>query len=348
MLISIAGCRPHEEDEWLGGRVRVGDAVVRLHEQVARRAITTQNRTPAVPTSTRCARSGATAATRDEDGQVDRLRRVRRGREPGACASAIRSSRFRDLPAQPSTSRSPAAPGTSASRATRSRTSPTTRSRRARPTEAAASTRAPRASCTRCGSLGRDVDWPVGAGDGPGLRRRRARHRARHGRRRALPRGRARVHRQRVDRAPRTGPAARSSGRGSSDDDDVAREAIRRLWSTWTFDSKLRACIWTQEFDGTAQAVRRLRARRRRKRVRAPSGGAAAEPRAPDGAHAPYGRDAQRPRCATAARQLAAGSRRPNPSSACSGATARRESCARSPARPRSASSTRSCSRRAS
>ena len=29
--------------------------------------------------------------------------------------------------------------------------------------------------------------------------------------------------------------------------DDVARSAVERLWSTWTFDSKLRACIWTQE-----------------------------------------------------------------------------------------------------
>ena len=43
MLIGIAGCEPHEEDAWLGGLVRVGDAVVRLHEQVARCAITTQN-----------------------------------------------------------------------------------------------------------------------------------------------------------------------------------------------------------------------------------------------------------------------------------------------------------------
>jgi uncharacterized protein YcbX len=49
MLISIAGCRPREEDEWLGGRVRVGDAVVRLHEQVARCAITTQNPTTGIP-----------------------------------------------------------------------------------------------------------------------------------------------------------------------------------------------------------------------------------------------------------------------------------------------------------
>jgi hypothetical protein len=32
--------------------------------------------------------------------------------------------------------------------------------------------------------------------------------------------------------------------------DDVARAAIEKLWSVWTFDSKLRACIWTQAFDG--------------------------------------------------------------------------------------------------
>ena len=29
--------------------------------------------------------------------------------------------------------------------------------------------------------------------------------------------------------------------------DEVARSAVERLWSTWTFDSKLRACIWTQK-----------------------------------------------------------------------------------------------------
>jgi hypothetical protein len=34
------------------------------------------------------------------------------------------------------------------------------------------------------------------------------------------------------------------------EDDDVARAAISRLWSTWSFDSKLRACIWTQEING--------------------------------------------------------------------------------------------------
>jgi uncharacterized protein YcbX len=43
MLVGLAGCRPHEEDEWLGRRVRVGEAVVLLHEQVARCAITTHN-----------------------------------------------------------------------------------------------------------------------------------------------------------------------------------------------------------------------------------------------------------------------------------------------------------------
>jgi uncharacterized protein YcbX len=49
MLIGIAGCEPHEEDAWLGGLVRVGEAVVRLHEQVARCAITTQNPDSGVP-----------------------------------------------------------------------------------------------------------------------------------------------------------------------------------------------------------------------------------------------------------------------------------------------------------
>jgi uncharacterized protein YcbX len=49
MLIGIAGCEPHEEDDWLGRRVRVGEAVVRLNEQVARCAITTQNPDSGVP-----------------------------------------------------------------------------------------------------------------------------------------------------------------------------------------------------------------------------------------------------------------------------------------------------------
>jgi MOSC domain-containing protein len=41
MLVHVSGCRPHEEDEWLGREVRLGAARVRLLEQVARCAITT-------------------------------------------------------------------------------------------------------------------------------------------------------------------------------------------------------------------------------------------------------------------------------------------------------------------
>jgi uncharacterized protein YcbX len=43
MLIGIGGIDAHEEDEWIGRRVQVGEAVVSLREQVARCAITTQN-----------------------------------------------------------------------------------------------------------------------------------------------------------------------------------------------------------------------------------------------------------------------------------------------------------------
>src|ERR671936_45864 len=45
----VGGVGPHEEDEWIGRRVRVGEAVVLLHEQVARCAITTQNPKTGVP-----------------------------------------------------------------------------------------------------------------------------------------------------------------------------------------------------------------------------------------------------------------------------------------------------------
>ena len=43
MLVGLGGCDAHEEDEWVGRDVRVGDAVVRVREQVARCAITTMN-----------------------------------------------------------------------------------------------------------------------------------------------------------------------------------------------------------------------------------------------------------------------------------------------------------------
>lgn len=43
MLFGVSGCGPHEEDEWIGRAVALGDAVVRIDERVARCAITTQN-----------------------------------------------------------------------------------------------------------------------------------------------------------------------------------------------------------------------------------------------------------------------------------------------------------------
>jgi uncharacterized protein YcbX len=43
MLIGVEGCRAHEEDEWVGRAVRVGEAVVRVHEEVDRCAVTTQD-----------------------------------------------------------------------------------------------------------------------------------------------------------------------------------------------------------------------------------------------------------------------------------------------------------------
>jgi MOSC domain-containing protein len=69
MLIGIAGCEPHEEDAWLGGLVRVGEAVVRLHEQVARCAITTQNPRTGVPDTDMLREIRAYRGTRDDDGK---------------------------------------------------------------------------------------------------------------------------------------------------------------------------------------------------------------------------------------------------------------------------------------
>ena len=36
-------------------------------------------------------------------------------------------------------------------------------------------------------------------------------------------------------------------------EDDIARAAIGRLWATWSFDSKARACLWTQKWDGRSE-----------------------------------------------------------------------------------------------
>ena len=43
MLFHVDGCGPHEEDTWLGRRVRVGDAVVRVVELVERCVVTTRD-----------------------------------------------------------------------------------------------------------------------------------------------------------------------------------------------------------------------------------------------------------------------------------------------------------------
>ena len=69
MLIGVAGCEPHEEDAWLGRRVRVGEAVVRLHEQVARCAITTQNPESGVPDLDTLREIRAYRGTREDDGK---------------------------------------------------------------------------------------------------------------------------------------------------------------------------------------------------------------------------------------------------------------------------------------
>ena len=43
MLVHLSGTTPHEEDEWIGRRVRIGEAVVRVTEQDARCRMTTRN-----------------------------------------------------------------------------------------------------------------------------------------------------------------------------------------------------------------------------------------------------------------------------------------------------------------
>ena len=43
MLVTVAGVDPHEEDEWIGRRVRLGEALVTVAETCVRCATTTQN-----------------------------------------------------------------------------------------------------------------------------------------------------------------------------------------------------------------------------------------------------------------------------------------------------------------
>jgi uncharacterized protein YcbX len=69
MLIGVAGCSPHEEDEWVGRNVRVGDAVIRLHEEVARCAITTQDPDSGIPDFDTLREIESYRGTRDDDGK---------------------------------------------------------------------------------------------------------------------------------------------------------------------------------------------------------------------------------------------------------------------------------------
>jgi uncharacterized protein YcbX len=49
MLFEVEGCEPHEEDKWVKRSVRIGEALVRLRNDVGRCAITTQNPETGVP-----------------------------------------------------------------------------------------------------------------------------------------------------------------------------------------------------------------------------------------------------------------------------------------------------------
>jgi hypothetical protein len=103
-------------------------------------------------------------------------------------------------------------------------------------------------------TLGREVDWPLGTGDGPGLADGevgialvtgdRERFRA------AAPACIADPGNDLLHGAGGALVAARLLG-----DDDVARAALARLWSTWSFDSKVRACVWTQRHDGRSEQL---------------------------------------------------------------------------------------------
>lgn len=50
MLFEIEGVRPHEEDEWIGTQVRVGDARLQFNGDVGRCAVTTHDPDTGIPT----------------------------------------------------------------------------------------------------------------------------------------------------------------------------------------------------------------------------------------------------------------------------------------------------------
>jgi hypothetical protein len=93
--------------------------------------------------------------------------------------------------------------------------------------------------------LGRDVDWPIGEGNGSGYADGEL----------GIAIVTGDVERFRAAAADAIGnewiellygAGGALVGARLLGQDDIAQEAIRRLWSTWSFDSKLRACIWTQ------------------------------------------------------------------------------------------------------
>jgi len=101
-------------------------------------------------------------------------------------------------------------------------------------------------------TLGSDVDWPLGAGKGAGLMDGEVGIALVSGDR---ERFRAAAPESIVDPWNEWGfgaagvlVAARLLG-----EDDIARAAIGRLWATWAFDSKARACLWTQKWDGRSE-----------------------------------------------------------------------------------------------
>jgi len=100
--------------------------------------------------------------------------------------------------------------------------------------------------------LGKDVEWPLGAGEGTGFADGELGI--------ALVAG----DRERFRAAARTciedpwndlleGAGGALVAARLLGDDEIARAAIARLWSTWSFDSKARACMWTQRWDGRSE-----------------------------------------------------------------------------------------------
>ena len=92
MNFGIDGLGEHEEDGWLGRRVRLGEAVVVPQGNVGRCAVTTQNPDTGAPDLDTLK---ALAAYRGSSRPRSRCRSasMRRLRSPGGCASATPSSR---------------------------------------------------------------------------------------------------------------------------------------------------------------------------------------------------------------------------------------------------------------